>query len=63
MDLHKPVDALKDRFEDVVAEAERRVRVRLCLEAIGVNLSGLKDLDPKNAALYADLQVELAARK
>ena len=65
-----PLGWTKDQFEKlgdqvakIEAAVERRVQIKLALRVVNIGLSDLKDLDPDNAALYADLQAELAARK
>jgi len=61
--MQNPLEAIKDKVEEIKADVARWVRVTIALEDIGIALSRLKDLDPNNAALYADVQAELAARK
>ena len=58
-----PFAGIGDKIEEIKAEVARRVRVAIAVETIDTALSRPKDLDPNNAALYADLQAELAARK
>ena len=58
-----PFAGIGDKIEEIRTEVARRVRVAILVETIDTSFSRLKDLDPDNAALYADLQAELAARK
>lgn len=61
--LPNPFKGIGDKIDDIKDEIERRVTVRLYVQGIQSIFAALKEIDPENAPLYADLQAELAARK
>lgn len=54
-----PLDAIKEKLDEIEARVFLKVRIAICLETLDVDLSRLKDLDPKNAGWYTDIQAML----
>jgi len=54
--MQNPLDAIAGKISEIKAAVLLEVHVKLCKEAVDVNLSRLKDLDPGNASIYDETQ-------